>query len=59
MRALSGCIATEFSHSGSYVATKLSGYGVVDDMLTNLNVASRLNCCSGLGGKLNLNCYQI
>ena len=59
LRALSGCIVTEFSHSRSYVATKLSGYGVVDDMLTNLKVASRFNCCSGLGGKLNLNCNQI
>ena len=54
MRALSGCICIviEFSHSGSYAAKKLSVYGVVDDMLTNVNVTSRLNCCSVLGGKL-------
>ena len=52
MRALSGCIVTEFSQSRSYAATKLSVYGVVDDMLTNVNVTRRLNCYSVLGGKL-------
>ena len=52
LRAPSGCIVTEFSHSRSYAATKLSVYSEVDDMLTNVNVTSRLNCYSVFGGKL-------